>query len=141
MNVSTSSAPKLSHMSDSRVLFLSLKTTSIRFICLASAASLCTVTLKYWVRIHLSRGNSYCKKYQVTFITTDYRSGMNDTKNYNNKISTLINVAHYVESTSFNLAGAMQQRNCKDLLSACLEATSNGDSGFQNPGNFCLWNP
>ena len=39
------------------------------------------------------------------------------------------------------LAGAMQQRNCKDLLSACLVATINGDAGFQNPGNFGLWNP
>ena len=39
------------------------------------------------------------------------------------------------------LARAMQQRNYKDLLSACLVATINGDSGFQNPRNFCLWNP
>ena len=36
------------------------------------------------------------------------------------------------------LEGAMQQRNCKDLLSACLVALSNGESGFQNPENFCL---
>ena len=39
------------------------------------------------------------------------------------------------------LEGAMQQRNCKDLLSACLVAPSNGESGFQNPENFCLRSP